>query len=484
MVRFASSGVIHRADNWGILVMNHVFSGAEIPYLGNYPHWVVPVIGGGWVIGLISIIHVFVSHFAVGGGAFLAITEQMAYSRNDSRIYKYLKSHTLFFLLVTTVLGVIFGPGIWWSISLVSPNATELLIQNYTLLWGFEYVVFGTELATFFVYYYTWDRISRPLHLKLAWLYFFISILTLVTINGMLTFMLTPGDWVETKKWWDGYFNPTYWPSNFLRLIVMLGIAGMYALITSARIQDLDFRAYMLRYSAKWLLPIFFLAPIVGYWYFWNVPQAAIDTIFTGIHASGVGNFSILARVLYLALILSGTILIFAFVGPYLNPRGFSFKAAMVFLIFGLIVTATSEYTRELLRKPYVVYGYMYSNGLLKDRVSAVNERGFFQVAKWARAPLTPHTSRLERGELIFRFQCMSCHTKTGYRGMPGLLGDRKQEDIHRFLQILRQTEAEKNPYLGIMPPLVGTGDEVQDLALYLSTLTASPEPVIASPER
>lgn len=116
----------------------------------NYPIWIMPFIGGGWVIGIIAIIHVFVSHFAVGGGAFLAVTEHLAWRHNDDRIYQYLKRHSRFFLLVTTVLGVIFGPGIWWSISLVNPNATETLIQNYTLLWAFEYVVFATELATFF----------------------------------------------------------------------------------------------------------------------------------------------------------------------------------------------------------------------------------------------------------------------------------------------------------------------------------------------
>ena len=37
----------------------------------NYPFWEVPVIGGGLVIGIIAILHVFVSHFAVGGGLFL-----------------------------------------------------------------------------------------------------------------------------------------------------------------------------------------------------------------------------------------------------------------------------------------------------------------------------------------------------------------------------------------------------------------------------
>ncbi len=435
----------------------------------NYPLWDVPYLGISWVIGIISIVHIYVSHFAVGGGMFLAITENIAYKRNDQRMYDYLKTHSLFFLLLTTVFGAVTGPGIWWAISLGSPNGTQVLIQNFTWFWSLEYLAFAAEIATIFVYYYTWERMSRELHLKLAWLYFAISIATLVIINGIITFMLTPGGWLESRNIFEGFFNPTYWPSNFLRLLIMFGIAGMYALITASRLRDQDFRSYMLRYSAKWLLPIFFLGPIVGLWYFYNVPQAAIDTIFTGIHASGVGNFSILARVVYLSLFLSGTILVFAFVGPYLNPRGFSFYTAIAFMLCGLVVTGMSEWTRELLRKPYVVYGFMYSNGILKERVPEINRVGFLKSANWARQ--SQISGRMEAGELMFRFQCMSCHTRVGYRGIDKLLAGRDPEGIRGLLALLRETDPAQNPYSGIMPPLLGNDEEVEALAVYLDTL-------------
>jgi cytochrome bd ubiquinol oxidase subunit I len=441
----------------------------------NYPVWVVPYLGTGWVIGILSIIHIFVSHFAVGGGIYLAITEHTAFKRQDERMYDYLKTHSRFFLLVTTVVGAVTGPGIWWAISLGSPNGTQLLIQNFTWFWSLEYLAFAAEIPTFFVYYYTWDRISRPLHLKLAWWYFGISICTLVLINGIITFMLTPGTWLESREILDGFFNPTYWPSNFLRLLIMFGLAGMYALITSSRIRDENFRVYMLRYSAKWLLPIFFLGPIVGYWYFANIPQAAIETIFTGIHASGVGNFSILARVIYLSLILSGTILIFAFVGPYLNPKGFSFRTALMFLLCGLLVTGISEWARELLRKPYVAYGYMYANGILVEDVPRINRQGFFSSARWAPQSRPVDGIGNAEGEMMFRYQCMSCHARVGYRGMRKLLGERDEESIRGFLETLRETDPQKNPYSGIMPPLLGHDDEVAALARYLESIRQQP---------
>ncbi len=436
----------------------------------NYPHWIVPYLGGAWVIGIMAIIHMFLSHFAVGGGAYFALTEQIAYKNKDQRLYKYLKSHSKFFILLTTVAGAVTGVGIWWTISLVSPDGTGALIQNYTLCWALEYLFFAAELATVFAYYYTWDKVSPETHLKIARFYFGLSVFTLVVINGILTFMLTPGNWVETRNWADGFFNQTYWPSLVLRLFIMFGIAGMYALVTSARIKEEDLRTRMLQYSAKWLLPLFFFGPIIGLWYFSNLPQVTIETIFNGIQASGVGNFSILARALYISLILSGTIVIFAYVGPYLNPKGFSVNMAILFLICGLTVTGMTEWTRELLRKPYVVYNYMYSNGILKEDVAELNRVGVSSRHKWLpadHADLTP----VQRGELMFRAQCMSCHTTNGYRSMTKLIGERDLAGIESFLTLLQNTDPAKNPYAGIMPPLAGTQQEVQDLAAYLNTL-------------
>jgi cytochrome bd-type quinol oxidase subunit 1 len=445
----------------------------------NYPLWSIPGLGGSWAVGLISVIHVFISHFAVGGGIFFALTEYLALKRSNSNdlalrhnsemLYAYLRKHSKFFMMVTTVAGAVTGVGIWFSISLVSPDGTASLIQTYSLGWATEYLFFVAEIATVLVYFYTWDKVSKELHLALAQWYAVLSVFTLIIINGILSFMLTPGGWIESKAWYEGFFNPTYWPSLILRLLVMLAIAGMYSLITSARLKASEsedvanFRAYMLKYSSKWFIPVFLIGPIVGFWFFSQVPQAVITNIFTGIQSSGVGNFSILARAIYLSLILSGTVLVFALVGPYLNPRGFSFGSAVAFLVCGLGVTSMSEWSREMLRKPYVIYNYMYSNGIRKADLETINKDSFAAFSKWE----DPDNI----GVSMFRQQCMICHTTDGYRSMKKLLGERDLEGIKTFLLMMRETDPDKNSYLNIMPPLVGTDKEVEALAEYLVTL-------------
>lgn len=447
----------------------------------NYPIWVVPYLGGPWIIGIISIIHIFISHFAVGGGIFLALSEELAYKRKDDRIYNFLKSHSKFFVLITTVAGAVTGVGIWFSISLVSPDGLASLIQSFTLAWAEEYLFFVAELATAFAYYYTWDKISKEAHLRLARLYMIFSIFTLVIINGILTFMLTPGKWIESHNWLDGVFNPTYWPSLLIRILIMMAIAGMYALVTSSRIKDDEFRTYMVHFCAKWLIPVFLLGPLACFWFVSQLPPATVGTIVAGIQSSGVGNFSIMTRALYLSLILSGTTLLFAFFGPYLNPRGFTFRIAILFMICGLAATGTTEWMRELLRKPYVVYNYLYSNGIHKDDVPALMQEGFLNKGRWAAGLAASQQDDCAKGEIIFRYQCMSCHTVDGYRSMKKLIADRDEQAIGSFLQMLKNTDKTKNPYSAIMPPLAATEPELKLLAKYLATLNGNKAPLVSS---
>jgi len=79
----------------------------------NYPVWYIPSVGGGLLIALIAILHVFISHFAVGGGLYLVLAERMGLGAKNRAILDFTKGHAKFFLLVTLVLGGITGVGIW-----------------------------------------------------------------------------------------------------------------------------------------------------------------------------------------------------------------------------------------------------------------------------------------------------------------------------------------------------------------------------------
>ena len=137
----------------------------------NYPFWDVPV-GYGVLMGAIAVLHVFISHFAIGGGLFLVVTEQRARRRNDSATLGFLERLSKFFVLVTLVLGALTGVGIWFIIGLISPAATEALIHNYVWGWATEWTFFLVEITAALLYYYGWRRMSARAHLALGWIYF------------------------------------------------------------------------------------------------------------------------------------------------------------------------------------------------------------------------------------------------------------------------------------------------------------------------
>src|SRR5688500_6135997 len=71
----------------------------------NYPLWDLPA--AGLLIAFVAIVHVFVAHFAVGGGLFLVWTERKARRENDAALLDYVRRHSRFFILLTLVFGAV-----------------------------------------------------------------------------------------------------------------------------------------------------------------------------------------------------------------------------------------------------------------------------------------------------------------------------------------------------------------------------------------
>ena len=242
----------------------------------NYPLWDVPA--GGLFIAAIAIIHVFVSHFAVGGGLFLVLTERRARRDHDAALLDYVRRHSRFFILVTLVFGALTGVGIWFIIGLVHPSATASLIQLFVWFWAIEWTFFIVEIAAALVYYYGWDWLSPAVHVRVGWIYAVASWMSLVVINGILTFMLTPGDWIDTGGIWDAFFNPTYWPALVARTAAAIGLAGLYALLTASWMTEGTLKRQLAqRAGMRWVLPMAIVLPLSLGWYLWAAGQAGID---------------------------------------------------------------------------------------------------------------------------------------------------------------------------------------------------------------
>ncbi len=444
----------------------------------NYPFWEVQHIGSGWVIGLIAIFHVMISQFALGGGMYLYLAERKALREGRKDWLEILKMHSRFFLILTSVFGTVSGVGIWFAIGLAAPEATSTLIHNFVFGWAIEWVFFIVELSTAAVYYYTWDRIPAKLHLKVGLLYAVSSLFTLIIINGILTFKLTPGDaWMavagtgqEASRFWAAFFNPTYWPSLFLRFTVCCSLAGVWALVTCSRIssENSDLKAELVRWSAKWLMPLFFAMPILLFWFLSQLPESQRGLIDLGISTIGSGTFTQVTRTVLVIVMTSVTIVGVVYFFALRAPNDFSRTHAIAILLLAFCATFSSEYVREMIRKPYIIVGHMYSNGVRKSQIEQFNEEGYLKNSLWVRSG---GDELLTRGEAMFRGQCMSCHTVDAYRPMKKLLAGRDSEAIGNLLKMLYENKAD-SPYHKFMPQLAGTPAEIDTLRDYLFTLT------------
>lgn len=469
----------------------------------SYPIWDVPA--PGLLIAGIAILHVYISHFAVGGGLFLVLAERRARRTADAGMLAYVESLSRFFILLTLVLGAVTGVGIWFTIGLVSPMGTSALINAFVWGWAIEWTFFVIEIAAAIVYYYGWRRLDAKTHEAVGWIYFVAAWMSLVIINGILSFMATPGRWLETRSFWDGFFNPTYVSSLVLRTLVAVGIAGLFALFAAARLGDGELKQRIARWTAtRWILPAAIGVPLCLLWYLGAAagagipvaeifgatssgPGALVASVFASDHASGyppAQRAALVAAIAYPAIVVLTLALL------WLRPRNYGRLVTALMLLFGIAGMGAGEWAREDLRKPWIIGGYMYVNGVRVPppagatgpaaeaarrapdpfRIDVLNERGLLESSVWLAVPAgaepeDPADRLALTGRQVFRGLCSTCHTVDGYLAIRPLVRGQKVAALERLLERLDAHRQRR------MPPFAGTDEERHALAVWLARL-------------
>jgi hypothetical protein len=422
----------------------------------NYPVWQLDAFGGGLLIAIIAIVHVYISHFAVGGGLFLVLTEMKGLREGSSEILAYTRRHTKFFLLLTMVLGGMTGVGIWFTIALLSPAATSSLIHIFVFAFAIEWVFFLAEIVSLLFYYYTFDRLSPRKHLILGWIYFGCAWASLFTINGIIDFMLTPGTWLTDNNFWSGFFNPTFWPALFFRTFMALMIAGLFGFMTSVNIKETTLRHKMVRYCGLWLLPPLVLLLGSALWYKTALPPALQEMIFS--RAPEMKPF--LALFIWLSPLITACGLAMA----VLRPQGVRRPLAWLLLLLGFLYLGSFEFIREGGRRPYLIHDYMYSTSIKKTDLPQVQKTGLLASARWVKNRKITPENRMDAGKELFTLLCLPCHSAGGpLNDILPLARRFSPAGMRSFLA----TMGTNNPY---MPPFAGTEEEQGVLADYLTT--------------
>jgi len=421
----------------------------------NYPIWLTSGLGGGNLIALISILHVYAAHLAVGGGLLIYLLDRKAYLSSDDRLNSFLQRYNWIFLLTTVVFGAVSGLGIWFIIALIHPSATSALIHTFVFAWAIEWVFFLAEIAAILIYHYYFTRLDRQTRLKIALLYALFAWLSLFIINGILSYMLTPGKWLQTHNFWHGFFNPSFFSSLFFRSFIALIVAGISTFVIGAFQTDSSSRVKAVRIGTRWVIcAIIGLVPS-AVWYYFSLPTAVRITAFA------LNNETI--HFLRIFIFLTPALLIIALLFAFKAPAAYQRSLAVLAALIGLLWIGGYEYSREIARKPFIIYGYMYSNSVLVSEADKLNTQGFLIHAKWPKVKLVEQEGAAALGKELFLLQCYSCHTIGGLRN--DILPRTRSFTYDGMLAQLTGQGKVRN----YMPPFFGTQTEKAALAYYIA---------------
>jgi len=403
--------------------------------------------------------------------------ESKAYRENRPELLEFVRKYSLFILIFSYVFGSLSGIGIWFAATVANPRGISGLIHNYVWGWATEWVFFLIEVSGVFIYYYTLGKVDRRTHLRIGWIFAIASWTTMVVITGILAFMVSPGKWPVTGGFFDGFFNQTYWPQLLMRTTLMFAVAAAYAILVASRLKDESVKRTAAAAASRWGMAGLVLGGLFFVLYLKTLPADARGLVGTVMVPAGLkAGMAVFALLLFLY---------FAYVSARpLQARLVPALLAVVVLFGGIWST---ERMREMIRKPYIIPQYMYSNQIIgrdipaegvASEVSAINEKGILKTAAFVPEGLreVDESNLVEAGRMVALIECSSCHVmgERGLRPMPQMI---------RRLEFRPHAEAETEireiegfiDVLGAYPfmaPFVGTPGEKTALAAYLHSIS------------
>ena len=444
----------------------------------DFPIFAMPLFGHRFIFAFDAIVHVFVSHAAVGGSIVLALAQYFAIKNNDKKFdeltYKIL--FTLFIL--ATAVGALTGIGIWVHVNIINPAAIGALLRVFFWKWFVEWIVFNVEMILLLMFFLTWK--SKPIgtpakagHFKLVVGYAVASWLTMAIITAILGFQMTPGNWLASEfpakpDYLASLFNPSWIPSLGFRTFfaILWASAGAMVLTWFFTKSDEETRQKGIRFFGKILYASVIPLLLFGYWYYLQFPQAAKDLFSIGAVTRRFAANPQLAVQITLGLV---ALLVASSAYLFFKPTKAPMLAAVGLLLASGALIGEFERVREFVRKPYIIYGYMYANGIRVQDMPLINKEGYLKQAVFLPAELRQITpeNKVKVGEQLYLFECRYCHTVNGINSVKARV---KGWDEATIYHRLGQLNSPATPY---MPPFAGTDEERAALAAYLATLNA-----------
>lgn len=410
----------------------------------------------GLVIGGLGIFHVFLAQLAIGGGILMSYIQWLYQTGRCPNGRRFVDDYFRVLVLVSFVMGAVTGVAMWFTTIQISARTIGVMVREFHWLWAIEWTFFSLEVVSGYMFYRYGQKLPDGLRLKLLVLYSLAAWFSLFWINGILSWQLTPGRWLETRGVWDGFFNPSFWPSLVFRTISAMAEASLAAcvLINAVPGFSREERASLISVCAR-PLSLMILMPLLGLWYIGVIPEDSRGWV--------TGGSIAMTMFLTLAVGSSALIGVYSLVAILREKLYVNVATSALLLFLAGLATAGGEFVREGVRKPFTIREYLYSNSLTPEDVAELRRTGCVSRDPYPlRDRETYPTPQVRLGAQVFRIQCSICHTLAGANALVELTETWSLDQKRLNFAQLQRTKA-------FMPPFAGTAEEVEALVQFIT---------------
>jgi cytochrome d ubiquinol oxidase subunit I len=311
------------------------------------------------LLGITTLVHITFVNLVLGFSVITPFTEYLSYRHKDKQLMDVAKRTFKYLILTDLVAGVW---GTWMTVALAGLWPTLTYIATTVLFVPITIALIGILIAipAIGIYWYTWDRVSRRVHLFVGCLMAFGALLVPTGFRMIFAFVDDPVGMNEALKGnlFAVFENPIYpiwvvWSWFGALAMSALVAAGTYAWRSRRRPDPAALKATT--YFIKVGMPCLAVTAIVSGVFFWLLPGAS-----PYIYASLIGNTSV-AQYDFLAPLLAYPALIViagaaALTMFYMAKRGPVNRLLSPIVVVSAFVTVPLvEAVIDAARAPYIV---------------------------------------------------------------------------------------------------------------------------------
>ena len=233
------------------------------------------LIGARSLIWLVAQLHLFFAAFVLGAPIFIVICEWLGTRRRDPR-YERLAKETMKVVAIAYSFTALLGAA--FAFVLMGPYhevATHLL-DRMGPIFAIYGVLFFVETALMYLYWYSWEALAqrKRVHLSIGVALNVVGTGTMVAMNAVGSYMLTPPENAAKASVWELVNNDTFSGLNLHRFIANITFGGFMVALFAA-VMFLTARSKEDRAFYDWMgfignfigVATLMLLPLAGYVY-------------------------------------------------------------------------------------------------------------------------------------------------------------------------------------------------------------------------